>query len=318
MLDRAFKLVLSWGSGIVLLALLAIFVVAAPTTFATPDNFKNILAQSAPGALVAFGETLTLIIGEFDISVGYVASLSGVLFTGFMVNQHQPVGEAVVLTLAVAATLGLLSGFIVTRLGVNALVATLGVGIIALGLNYLYGGGGTIAGQTPAIVSQIGFGRSFGIPNTVFIWLVLAVVLWLFSEGTVTGIHSRAVGGNQQSARLASIHVRRLKTLAFVLSALLAASGGMLLSAQLGSGEPTAGDGYLLDAFAAGFLGSGFYRAGEFSIPGTVMGVLILQVGYTGLAVVGQPTALRYLFEGGILIFALALSSVVRRVRTGR
>jgi|SRR5579859_233706 len=318
MSDRAFKLVLSWGSGIVLVALVGAFVIAAPTTFATPDNARNILSQAAPGALVAFGETIALIVGEFDISVGYVASLCGVLFTGFMVNQHFGFTEAVLLTLAVAGSLGLISGLVVTRLGVNALVGTLGVGIMALGLNYLYGGGATIAGPTPNIVSQIGYGRSFGIPNVVLIWLALAVVLWLFSEGTVTGIHSRAVGGNQQSARLASIKVRQLKTLAFVMSALLAACGGMLISAQLGSGEPTAGDGYLLDAFAAGFLGSGFYRAGEFSIPGTVVGVLILQVGYTGLAVLGQPTALRYLFEGLILIFALALSSVVRRMRASR
>ncbi len=315
--ERLFEVLGSWGNGIVLLALLAFFVAAAPGTFGTLDNFRNILSQAAPGALVAFGLTTVLIVGEFDISVGYVASLAGVLFFGLMVHQGLPFPAALILTLSVGACLGLASGLIVTGLGVSAFVGTLGVGIIALALNYVYGGGASVAGETPAIVSQIGLERTFGIPNTVLVSLVIAIVLAVYSEGTVPGIRSRAVGGNQQSARLASINVPRLRILAFVMSAVLATSGGILLSTQLGSGEPTAGNVYLLDAFAAAFLGTGFYRSGEFSIPGTIIGVLILQVGYTGLAVLGQPTALRYLFEGLILIFALALGSVVRRVQRG-
>jgi ribose transport system permease protein len=316
--ERALTFLGSWGNGIVLMALIAVFVIAAPSTFGTLDNFRNILSQAAAGSLVAFGLTTVLIVGEFDISIGYVASLAGVLFFGLMVHQDLPFPAALILTLAVGAGLGLLSGLIVTGLGVSAFVGTLGVGIIALGLNYLYNGGASVAGETPHIVSQIGLERTFGIPNTVLIAATIGVLLAVYSEGTVPGIRSRAVGGNPQSARLASVNVPRLRILAFVVSGLLATSGGILLSTQLGSGDPTAGNVYLLDAFAAAFLGTGFYRAGAFSIPGTIVGALILQVGYTGLAVLGQPTATRYLFEGVILVFALALGSVVRRGQRGR
>lgn len=318
MFDRGITLALSWGSGFVLLALVFFFSVAAPNTFATPDNVRNIFSQAAAGGVIALGETLVLIVGEFDLSVGYVGSLSGVLFIGLMANQGFPFVSALIVTLAVAGCLGLASGLIVSRLGVSAFVGTLGIGIIALSLNYTYGGGATTVGVTPAIVSQIGMGRTLGVPHTALIWVSIGLLLWLFSEGTVPGIHSRAVGGHQESSRLVGINVWRLRTLAFVLSAMLAACGGMLLSTELGSGEPTAAEGYLLDAFAAAFLGSGFYRAGEFSIPGTMIGVLTLQIGYTGLAVLGQPTAVRYLFEGLILIFALALAAGIRRVKKSR
>lgn len=317
--DRLLQILIGYGSLLVLVVLVIVFAASSPAgTFLSLANFRNIAAQSAPVGLVALAETITLIAGEFDLSVGYVCSLSGILFFGFMVNQHMAFAPALGLTLLAAAALGVVSGAIVSKLGINAFIGTLGVGIVAVGFNYAYGGGATVAGDVPNIVSQLGLGISAGLSNVSWVWLALAAGLWLFTEQTPYGIHLRAVGGNKDAARLAGVRVSRLKWLAFAASAVLAALGGCLLAMQLGSGEPTAGDGYLLDAFAASFLGTGFYRPGEFTVPGTIVGVLILQVGYNGLAVLGQPTSARYLFEGAILIFSLGIGAGARRVKIGR
>jgi ribose transport system permease protein len=315
--DWVLQILTGYSSALMLVVLLVVFASMTFSDFATAENFRNIFAQAAPGAMVALAETLTMVVGEFDLSVGYVSSLAGVMFIGFMVNQHMGFLEALLLTLVVAAGFGLLNGVIVVKLGVNAFIGTLGVGIAAVGVNYLYGGGATMAGTLPNVVTQLGIG-SAGLSYVAWVWLGVAVALWLYSEQTRPGIHSRAIGGNQNASRLAGLRVSRLKLAAFIMAAVLAASGGILLATQLGSGEPTAGDGYLLDAFAAAFLGTGFYRAGEFSVPGTVLGALVLEVGFNGLAILGYPTAARYLFEGGILVLALGIGAVARRWRMGR
>ena len=109
---------------------------------------------------MALAETLTMVVGEFDLSVGYVSSLAGVMFIGFMVNRRMGFLEALLLTLVVAAGFGLCNGIIVAKLGVNALIGTLGVGIAAVGVNYLYGGGATMAGTLPNVVTQLGIGSA--------------------------------------------------------------------------------------------------------------------------------------------------------------
>jgi ribose transport system permease protein len=317
--DWVLKILVSYGALIVLAAIVVVFGALRPEAFFSANNIQNLFLQAAPGGVVALALTLTMIIGEFDLSIGYMASLAGVVVFQAMTEWGTGFLEAVAISLAIALVMGAVSGAVVAKLEINAFVGTLGVGLLAVGLNYEIGGGSTVSGSVPSIVSTIGLGKSAGVANLTLIWLVIALLLWTLTERTRAGVHLRAVGGNSRAARLTGLHVPRLRWTAFMGSALLAATGGIMLATRLGSGEPTGGDGYMLDAFAAAFIGRGFYRPGEFNVPGTVVGALILQTGYTGLAILGQPTSYRYFFSGLIIIVALGIGSLAKKLQsTGR
>jgi ribose transport system permease protein len=213
-----------------------------------------------------------------------------------MVNDHLNFMFSLFASLGVAIALGTVSGFVVSRLKVNAFIGTLGIGFVAVGIIYSFSNGAMIAGNPPEIVNTLGLGSTFNIQNLTLIWIFLIIILWMITERTSIGIHMRAVGGQAKAAELVGLKVPRIRMGAFISSALLAGVSGIMLSTRLGSGEPNAGDGYLLDAFSATFLGRGFYRPGEFSIPGTVVGSLILQTGYTGLAIIRDANLSEILF----------------------
>jgi ribose transport system permease protein len=148
--------------------------------------------------------------------------------------------------------------------------------------------------------------------------LGILLVLWVTLNKTDIGQKMQAVGSNIEAARLSGIRVDRIKMFAFATAGLCAAITGTLLSSLLGSGTLGVGDGYLLDAFAAVFLGSATLRDGEFHIVGTFIGVLILAVGFNGLAILGAPTHFQPIFKGGILILAVGVSALARRYAASR
>lgn len=302
-----------YGTVLGLVAMIAAFSIAAPSTFPTWSNFINVLSQAALTAIIAAGLTLPLVVGEFDMSIGYAASLHGVLVTGFMVKAGMPVWLAIALVLLAGAAIGLFNGVIVTRARVNALIATLGSGTVLVGINFGYAAGVPISNGLPNGFLNIATDKFIGIPVLVWIMLGVLVVLWTLLNQTDIGRRIQAVGGNQEAARLSGIRVERVKTVAFVVSGVCAALTGILLASRLGSGDSSAGDGYLLDAFAACFLGSATLRDGEFHVVGTFIGVLIVAVGFNGIAIFGLSTFWQYIFKGSVLIVAVALSTLARR-----
>jgi ribose transport system permease protein len=195
-------------------------------------------------------------------------------------------------------------------------IATLGTGTIIVGLNFAYSSGAPIAMGVPDSFVDIALGRSWGIPHNVLIMVVVIALLWIVVERTSIGQSIQAVGGNPVASRLSGIPVHRVKIIAFMICGACAALTGILLASSLGSGTTSAADGYLLSAFAAVFLGSATLRDGEFHILGTVFGALIIAVGFNGLAIFGAPTFYQYVFQGGILIVAVGLSSLGRLYST--
>lgn len=300
-----------------LVILVAVFSIALPYQFPTLNNFTNILNQVALTAIIAGGVTLPLVVGEFDMSIGYQASFAGVLVTGLMANQHLSTPLAIILVLAVGLIFGLINGLIVTKTGVNAFVATLGTGTVIVGLNYGYSAGVPVTSGLPALFANLGSGTIAGIPDDIIVMVVVLVILWVLLNRTDLGQSIQAVGGNVEASRLAGIRVDRVKIFAFMMSGLFASLTGILLAARLGSGEPTAGDSYLLEAFAAVFLGSAALRDGEFHIVGTLIGVLLVGVAFNGLGILGAPTFYQYVFQGALLVVAVALSSIARKYLKG-
>lgn len=306
--------VAKYGSIIGMFLMIAIFSIAAPRAFPTLSNFLNILNQASLTAIIAGGLTVVLIVGEMDLSIGYHGSLAGVLVTGLMVKQGLPVWMAIPMVLLIGVAVGIVNGTIVSKLKVNSVIATLGIGSILVGLTFAYSTGVPIASGVPKIFTAIALNRTFGIPNNVFIMLFVLLLLWLLVNRTDLGQQIQAVGGNIEAARLSGIRVDRVKIIAYIACGLCAALTGILLASLIGSGTASAADSYLLNAFAATFLGSATLKDGEFHIPGTFIGVLIIGIGFNGLAIFGAPTFYQYVFQGAILVIAVGLSSVARQL----
>jgi ribose transport system permease protein len=142
--------------------------------------------------------------------------------------------------------------------------------------------------------------------------LVILLILWIILNRTELGQRIQAVGGNPKAAKLSGIYVDMIKIIAFMISAFCAGVTGILLASVIGSGTTSAGDSYLINAFAAVFLGSATLRDGEYHILGTFIGVFIIGIGFNGLAIFGVPTFFQYIFQGVILVGAVALSSIAR------
>jgi ribose transport system permease protein len=302
-----------YGTIFGLLLMFVFFSIMAPTTFFSRANFLNILSQASLTAIIASGLTYTLVVGEFDLSVGFQASFIGLIVVGFMSYQGLPIWLSIAAALAVGICLGLINGTLVTKVRINAVIATLGVGTMLTGIGFSYSAF-PIATGIPRAFTDISIGRAlFGIPNPVFFMLGLLVVLWVILNRTDIGQKMQAVGANIEAARLSGIRVDRIKLFAFATAGFCAAITGTLLSSLLGSGTLGVGDGYLLDAFAAVFLGSATLREGEFHIVGTFVGVLILAVGFNGLAILGAPANYQPIYKGGILILAVGMSALARR-----
>ena len=296
-----------------LLGMMLAFAILSPTAFPTFSNFTNVLNQTSLVMILAAGLTLAVIVGELDLSVGFAASLHGILVTGLIVHDKIPIPVALALVVAAGALIGLVNGFIVTKMRVNSVIATLGTGTIITGLAFAYSAGVPIVAGVPESFLQLSLGRwLWGIPNNIVVMGLVFGGLWVLVEKTALGQEIQAVGGNASAARLAGINVDRVKILGFVIAGICAAVAGILLASRLGSGTASAADSYLLTAFAAVFLGSATLRDGEFHVFGTFIGALIIAVGFNGLNIFGAPTFSQYMFQGAILIVAVGLSSLGR------
>ena len=293
--------------------MIVVFSILSPDAFPTFNNFINVLNQASLAMIISGGLTLALVVGEMDLSVGYAASLHGVLVTGLIVHTKLPIVIAMAIVIGLGALVGVANGLIVTKLRVNSVIATLGVGTILVGLAFAYSSGVPIVAGVPEAFLDLALGRwFFGIPNPIIFMALVVAALWVLVERTAIGQEIQAVGGNQAAARLAGISVDRIKILGFAISGMCAALTGALLASRLGSGTTSAADSYLLTAFAAVFLGSATLRDGEFHVLGTFVGAMIIVFGFNGLNIFGAPTFSQYVFQGAILIIAVGLSSLGR------
>ncbi len=298
-----------------LVLMIVAFSFLSPRAFPTYANFINVLNQASLAMIIAGGLTLAVVVGELDLSIGYAASLHGVLVTGLIVKHQLPIPVAIVIVVVFGALIGIVNGLIVTKLKVNSVIATLGVGTILVGVAFAYSAGVPIVAGVPEEFLQLALGRwLFGIPNPIIVMALVVGALWVLVERTAIGQEIQAVGGNPAAARLAGISVDRVKILGFVMSGACAGLTGVLLASRLGSGTTSAADSYLLTAFAAVFLGSATLRDGEFHVLGTFIGTLIIVFGFNGLNIFGAPTFSQYVFQGAILIVAVGLSSLGRKL----
>jgi len=294
-----------YGTVIGLLILFAVFTALKPTIFPTVRNFINIFNQISLLGICAAGLTVCLVMNEFDLSIGAIATLAAVLTAGWL--PHMPLVAGVVAVLVVSTIIGLINGLIITSLRVSSFMTTLGMMTVLTGFSYWYtsGSGAILYSGIPEGFLHIGKGTFFYIPYLVFFMIGILLVLHIVLNHTMTGRRMYAVGGNPEAARFGGIPIARLKILGFMISGMLAGLTGILLVARLGLAEPTIGDRFLFDSFTVAFIGAASIRVGRFHILGTLIGTLILGTILNGFTLLDVPYHLQLVVQGAILIAAV-------------
>lgn len=303
-----------YGTLASLIALIVVFSFARADVFPTVNNVLNIMNQISILGVMAFGLTVCLTMGLFDLSIAAMATLGGYVATFLLVQYPDQISTpvAVAVSLGVSALIGVFNGVIVSYLGISAFIATLATGSIITGAMLGISESKTIITGIPDDFMSIGQGAVFGVSNPILIMLGVGLALWLLLEHTQLGRHLYAIGGSAEASRLSGIAVKRYAPLALAICALCAGLGGLMAAAILGAGRPQGvGDGYLLNAFAAVFIGASSLRPGKFHILGTAIGVLLIGVINNGLSVMGVPTFWQYIVQGVLLIAALFSAGVL-------
>lgn len=309
--SRAVDLASKYGTIVSLAVCVIVFSALRPDIFATSQNFLNVINQVAILGMIALGLTVAMVQGLFDLSVAAVATLGGFLATKWLADGtiSSPV-LAVVVVVVISMLIGAFNGVVVAYGGVSAFIATLAVGSILTGVVLGISDSQTILSGIPDGFLAMGQGKVGPVPAPVIFLAVMALVLYVFLEQTQAGRHMYAIGGNAEAARLSGIPVKRYALVALGISAACAAIGGMVVAANLGVGRPQGvGDTYLLDAFAAAFIGASTLRPGRFHILGTVIGVLLIGVINNGLSIMGVQTFWQYVVRGVILLLAVFSAS---------
>jgi ribose transport system permease protein len=301
-----FGLLIAWVGVIVL------FGAIEPDTFLTTANFQTILGSQTVLVFVALGLLLPLTTGDYDLSVAAVLTLSAMVVALLNAERGWPVGLAILVALAAGAAVGAGNGLLVTVLGLESLVVTLGSSAFVAGVVLWISGSRTIGGVSDRLVAPVNDWRFLGIPVGFYYGLGLCLVLWYLLEYTAAGRRLLFVGRGREVARLNGVRVDRIRFGALVGSALLAACAGVLYAGTTGGADPSSGSTYLLPAYAAAFLGATSVVPGRFNPWGTLLAIYFLVTGITGLQLLGVQTFVQQLFYGGALLVAVALPRLAR------
>jgi len=307
-----------YGILILMVGLVALFSFLRPDSFATFQNYRAILDNRTIVALLALAAMTPLIVGQFDLSIAAVLSLSHILVVGFIGQSHMNVALAVVLTLLLSSSFGFVNALVVVKFKVNAFVATLATSSILGGAGLWYTSGKTLYNDVPRSFTEIARGRVFGIPHNAIYVAVIASLLWLFLGNLPSGRRMYATGGNRRAAELTGIQTDRYVMASFILSATLAGIAGVMLGSNLGTASPSTGSSLLLPAFAGAFLGATTIRPGRFNVAGTIVAVYALSIAISGLQQLGAPVWFESVFNGSALAISVALSGWAVRLRAER
>lgn len=300
-----------------LIFLLLIFIIISTIlspNFLTPDNFLNLLQQASIPGVVAIAMTLVVLLGGIDLSVGSVLAFSGMISS--IVALQFPDGifgilMACLAGLAVSGVMGLVTGTLIAQYKLPDFIASLAMMEIARGAALLTTSGNPVFGLGDKF-HQLGGGFLFDkLAISAIFWIILTIIFALILKYTVFGRSLFAIGGNREAAMLSGIKTKRNYILTYVISALLAGFAGVLTASWMSTGQPTAGNGYELDAIAASVIGGASLSGGKGSVVGTFGGVFLLQIITNIFNLVGLPSYYQRIAKGVIIILALLLNTFV-------
>ncbi|WP_166459340.1 ABC transporter permease [Amycolatopsis pithecellobii] len=303
----------------VLFALMVLFFATysmSRRAFTSSENINNILAGQSVTGIIALGMVIPLAAGYFDVSIAAIAGVTNVAAGSIIVEHGQSIWTGMLAALVLGGLIGAVNGVLVAYFKVNGLIVTLGSYTVLGGVVTWYTKGASISG-VPGSLGNWGSEKWLGIPRPFWLLAVVGLIIWYGLMHTPFGRQFEAVGSNEAAARLVGIRVERLVFCSFVLAGLIAGIAGILLTSRSGGADPTAGPSYLFPALAAVFLGATTIRPGKYNVWGTILGIFFVAVGVTGFTLIGADAWVTPVFDGGVLIVAVFISTVVGRRRAG-
>lgn len=277
--------------------------------FLTIENANNLLRFASALGVVAIGQTIVMVSGEFDLSVGATMTLVAVISADIMNGANEHVVSALIVGFGVALLIGLINGLLVTRAGIVSFIVTLAMMIGLEGAVLLYTGGVPQGGVAPGI-RTFGRGELMNIPIPVITFAIISVLAILLMRYTTIGRRIYAVGGNSTVAYLAGINHKRVVLLSFVGCSLLAALASFMQSGYIGMVDTNIGSGYELDSIAASVLGGTAIGGGQGDVEGTIVGVLLMIILYNIISLLNMNVETRMIVQGLLIILAISFYKI--------
>lgn len=258
--------------------LILILIIAAflSSDFLTVDNIMNVTRQVSITAIIAAGMSFVILTGGIDLSVGSIVALSGALSASVLIKSNS-LFLAIIVALIIGVAFGLFNGLFITRGDIPPFIVTLGTMVMARGCVLVFTNGSPIAVKSSAY-KFIGKGYILNVPFPVIILIIVFAISYLVLKYTKFGRSVFCIGGNREASRLSGINVKKTETLVYAITGFLSGVTGVILTSRLGSAQPTAGNGYEMDAIAAVILGGTSLAGGQGAVLPTVLGALILGV----------------------------------------
>jgi len=297
------------------LAFLLIWGGIAIPNFLAPDRLLLLGQQVAPLALVATGETIVVLIGGLDLSVGSVLTLSLVLGAGIAKTNSDVLPQVLIACLGTGALIGLINGLLIVGLRIPPLITTIATSVAVQGVAFVYTNGAPY-GNLPEAIKFAANGKWGFLPVSDVLIAIAFVVFFVLLTRTIAGSYFYAIGANSRAARLAGVPVSLVTVFAYVISGFMAAAGGLILGGYIAVGSLSAGDPYVLNALAVVLIGGTSFSGGQGGVAGTIVGTAILGVLTALLIQLGIPIALRSVLLAAIVITAAVLQG--RRIATER
>ena len=294
-----------------LLLLLVVFASIFIAEFRTAGNLANILKQSSPLAILAIGQTVVIICGLIDLSVGMLIGLIVVITCDLVDGQSVMTGPAVLLAVAIGGGVGVINGFLNNVFRIHPLILTFGMLSVLQGAIFAYTD--RSIGRASSEITWLADGTVLGVPVAALLLAWAAIVVHLLLSRTRFGYQVYAVGGHEENARRAGILVGRVKLFAFVASGLSAGLAGLLVAGRLGTGYPNAGVGFELDAIVAVVLGGTSLAGGRGNIVGTIAAVLVLGITSNVLNLLEISSFVQMLIKGLIVVAAILINQPKRQ-----
>ncbi|MGA2131230.1 MAG: ABC transporter permease [Bryobacteraceae bacterium] len=295
------------------LSLIVLFIALAIASphFLTQTNLSSVVRQTAVINIMSLGMTIIIIAGGIDLSVGAILAMSGVLGTMAM-EAGMPVPLGVLIGLLTGLCWGSLNGFLTTRLRIAPFIVTLGTLGIIRGLTLIITNGLPVH-RVPRSFAFLGAGNLLGVPFVLWVVVICALATHVILEHTRLGRYAFAIGSNADAAVYAGVPVGFHTTAVYALGGLLTGLAGMIEASRLMTGQPTAGNGYELQAIAAVVIGGGSLHGGEGSVIGTLIGAMIMGLLANGSDLLGISPYLQQAIIGGVIILAVSLDELRKR-----
>ncbi len=272
--------------------------------FLTPYNQLSILRQASINGLIAFGMMAVILSSGIDLSVGSTLAFTSMIMAQMIISGF-PAWVAILAALVLGAIIGAFNGLLISRGKLQPMIATLSTMMVFRGVTLYISNGVPVSKLGEGLIGFIGRGSFIGIPTPVYILVFVFLFFYFILNRTVFGKRIYAIGGNVKAARLSGIQVERNQIYVYMISGILAALAGIILTSRIDSAVPTAGLSYEMNAIAACVIGGASLTGGRGRITGTFIGIMIIAVLMNGLNMLGTSAYLQQIITGGIIIAAV-------------